>query len=151
MWVCLITNRPTILYIAARGLGPEKIRKWLVYIISWYTCKLPKYIAVCIYTTTGALHAHVVVYVDIAVYLGSLHVYQEMVYTRHFLIFSRPKPGGGVYIWCPHRRSMLLSFCDLFSPKKGTPPVVFQGPPIRITMKQNFRCKHVSKTNSYNF
>jgi len=34
--------------------------------------------------------------------LGSLHVHEEIVYTSHFLIFSRPKPGGGVYIWCPH-------------------------------------------------
>jgi len=25
-----------------------------------------------------------------------------MVYTRYFLIFSRPKPGGGVYFFCPY-------------------------------------------------
>jgi len=32
------------------------------------------------------------------VYVGSFHILQEMVYTSHLLIFSRPKPGGGVYI-----------------------------------------------------
>jgi len=30
------------------------------------------------------------------------HIQQELVYSSHFLIWSRPNPGGGVYIWCPH-------------------------------------------------
>ena len=29
------------------------------------------------------------------------YIHEEVVYTSHFLIFSKPKPGGGVYIWCP--------------------------------------------------
>ena len=30
--------------------------------------------------------------------LSSLHIHQEVVYTSHFLICSRRKPGGGVYV-----------------------------------------------------
>ena len=66
-----------------------------------------------IYTTTGFGPRknkkidgvyHVLVYVQTVVFWGSLHVHQEMAYTSHFLNFSRPKPGGGVYIyiWCHH-------------------------------------------------
>jgi len=67
-----------------------------MYTISWCICKLPKYTPVCVYHH-GAVH--VVVYIDIVVYLGSLHIHQEMAYTTHFLILSRPKPGGGVYMY----------------------------------------------------
>jgi len=50
---------------------------------------------------------HFLVYMQTAraaVFWGSLHIHQEMVYNNHFLIFSKPKPGGGVYIYtlCPH-------------------------------------------------
>ena len=31
--------------------------------------------------------------------LSSWHIHQEMVYTRHSLILSRPKLGGGDYIY----------------------------------------------------
>ena len=44
------------------------------------------------------------VYIESVVFWGRLHIHQEMAYTSHFLILSRPKPGGGVYIWCPHLR-----------------------------------------------
>ena len=67
--------------------------------MSWLLCKLPQNTAVCIYTTTGALRAPVVVYIESVVFGVSLHIHQEMVYTSHYLIFSRPKPGGGVYIY----------------------------------------------------
>jgi len=67
--------------------------------ISSRICKLPPNTAVCIYTTTGALRAAVVVYIESVVLWGSLHIHQEMVYTSHVLIFSRPKTWGGVYIY----------------------------------------------------
>jgi len=50
------------------------------------------------YTTAGARSAPGVVYIQTAVFRGSLHIHQEMVYTSHFLVFPRPKPDGGVYI-----------------------------------------------------
>ena len=31
--------------------------------------------------------------------LSILHIHQEIVCTSHFLIFSRPGPGGGVYVY----------------------------------------------------
>ena len=39
--------------------------------------------------------------VCVAVYLSSLHIHQDMVYISHFF-FSKPKPGGGVYIQSTH-------------------------------------------------
>ena len=63
---------------------------------------MPQNTAIRIYTTTGALSAPVVVYIESVVFSGSLHIHQDMVYANHFLIFSRPKPGGGAYIWGPH-------------------------------------------------
>ena len=83
------------IYTPPPGLGLEKIRKWLVYTISWCICKLLQNTTLSIYTTTGARSAPVVVYIQTAVFWSSLHIHQEMVYTSHFLIFSRPKPGGG--------------------------------------------------------
>jgi len=62
------------------GFGLEKIRKSLVYTISWCICKLHKYVA--------RTHRH-----GVAVRPCGVH-------RSHFLIFSRPKPGGsGVYIY----------------------------------------------------
>jgi len=46
---------------------------------------------------------HFLVYMQTAVKYRILYIHQEMVYTSHFLIFSRPKPGGGVYFWGPHK------------------------------------------------
>jgi len=37
-----------------------------------------------IYTTTGARSAPVVMFIQTAVFRGSLHMHQEMVYTSHF-------------------------------------------------------------------
>jgi len=91
----LPTYRGHHIYTPPPALGLEKIRKWLVYTISWWICKLPQHTAVCIYTTTGA----VVVYIESVVLLGTLHIRQEMVYTSHLCIFFRPKTGGGAYIY----------------------------------------------------
>jgi len=68
------------------GLGLEKIRKWLVYTISWCICKLCKYTSLSIYTTMRAPSAPVVVYIQTAVYLGSLHIHQDM-YTQAIFFF----------------------------------------------------------------
>ena len=40
-----------------------------------------------------------VVYMQTAVKYSSLHIHHHIVHTSHFPIFSRPKPGGGVYIY----------------------------------------------------
>ena len=79
-----------------------KIRKWLVCTISWCVFKLIKYGAKHITTGRGAPpwgapKAHLVC-VCVASYVSSLQIHQGMVYTSHFLSFSRPNPGGGVYI-----------------------------------------------------
>ena len=61
-----------------------------------------------IYTTTGlgprknremAGVDDLVVYMPTAVKYNSLYIHHQIVHTSHFPIFSRPKPGGGVYLW----------------------------------------------------
>jgi len=42
---------------------------------------------------------HILVYMQTAQIYSNIYIHQEMVYTSHFPIFSRPKPGGGVYIY----------------------------------------------------
>ena len=54
-----------------------------------------KYHSVYIHHHGGA---PVVVYIESVVFWVSLHIHQEIIYTSHFLIFSKPKPDGGVYI-----------------------------------------------------
>ena len=56
------------------GLGPRQKRKMAgVYYFLVYMRADPKY--------------------------SNLYIQKEMVYTSHFIIFSKPKPGGGVYIY----------------------------------------------------
>ena len=43
-----------------------------------------------------------VVYIQTAVFYSSLHIHHQIVHTSHFPIFSRPQPGGGVYLWGPN-------------------------------------------------
>ena len=52
-----------------------------------------------------------VVYIQTAVFYSSLHIHHQMVHTSHFPIFSRPKPGGGVYLWGPHYYGKLYGDC----------------------------------------
>jgi len=65
-----------------------------------------------IYTTTGlglrenkkmAGVDHLLVYIQTAMFYSSLHIHQEMVYTSHFLILTRPETGGGIYFWGPFK------------------------------------------------
>jgi len=42
--------------------------------------------------------------IQTAVFYYSLHIHHQIVHTSHFPIFSRPKPGGGVYLWGPKNR-----------------------------------------------
>jgi len=57
---------------------------------------------VCIYTTPGVLRAPGAVYIESVVFYSSLHIHHQIVHTSHFPIFSKPKPGGGVYLWGPN-------------------------------------------------
>ena len=82
--------------------GLEKIGKWLVWTIWWCICKLWKNSTLSIYTTSGARSAPGVVYIQTAVFYHSLHIHHQIVHTSHFPIFSRPQPGGGVYLWGPN-------------------------------------------------
>jgi len=43
-----------------------------------------------------------VVYIQTGVFYSSLHIHHQMVHTSHFTIFSRPEPGGGVYLRGPN-------------------------------------------------
>ena len=43
-----------------------------------------------------------VVHIESVVFHRSLHMHYQMDHTSHFLIFSTPKPGGGVYLWGPN-------------------------------------------------
>ena len=40
-------------------------------------------------------------YIESVVFYHSLHIHHQIGQTSHFPIFSRPKPGGGVYLWGP--------------------------------------------------
>jgi len=68
-----------------------------------------------IYTTTGfgpgknremAGVDDLVVYMQTAVKYSSLYIHHQIVHTSNFPIFSRPKPGGGVYLWGPNITSL---------------------------------------------
>ena len=61
------------IYTPPRRLGLEKIRKWSVYTMPWCKWKLPQNTSVCIYTTTGALRAPMVVYIESVVFFGNWH------------------------------------------------------------------------------
>jgi len=37
-------------------------------------------------------------YIESVVFYSSLHIHHQIVHTSHFPIFSRPQPGGGVYL-----------------------------------------------------
>jgi len=72
-----------------------------------------------IYTTTGfglkknrkmAGVQDLVVYIQTAVFHSSLHIHDQIVHTSHSPIFSRPKPGGGVYLWGPNLMPCSLQF-----------------------------------------
>jgi len=72
-----------------------------------------------IYTTTGfgprknremAGVDDLVVYIQTAVFYSSLHIHHQIVHASHFPIFSRPKPGGGVYLWGPNSVRFVHSF-----------------------------------------
>jgi len=42
-----------------------------------------------------------VVYMQTVVKYSSLYIHHQIVQTSHFPIFSKPQPGGGVYLWGP--------------------------------------------------
>ena len=42
-------------------------------------------------------------YIQTAVFYSSSHIHHQIVHTSYFPIFSRPKPGGGVYLWGPNK------------------------------------------------
>ena len=86
-------------YTPPPRLGLENKRNWLVYTISGCICKLLQNTTLSIYTTPGPPSAPGVVYILTAVFYSSSDIHQEIVYTSHVPIFSKPKPGGGVYIW----------------------------------------------------
>jgi len=67
---------------------------------------------------TPPRHFWAVVY--LAAYLSSLHPHQKVVYASHFLIFSRPKPGGGVYIYMVSPNEHQLQWN--FDPEHILPP-----------------------------
>ena len=49
-------------------------------------------------------------YIQTAVFYNRLHIHHQIVHTSHFRIFSRPKPGGGVYLWGPKiRKTQIMS------------------------------------------
>jgi len=50
----------------------------------------------------GTLRAPGVVYIESVVFDNSLHIRHHIVHTIHFPIFSRPQPGGGVYLLGPN-------------------------------------------------
>ena len=80
------------------SLGLEKIRKWLVYTISWCICKLPQNTTLSIYTTTGARSTPVEVYIQTAVF-WAVFIYTKKWFTPAiFSFFLGPNPVV-VYIY----------------------------------------------------
>jgi len=41
-------------------------------------------------------------YMQIVVKYNPFYIHHQIVHTSHFPIFSRPQPGGGVYLWGPN-------------------------------------------------
>jgi len=64
----------------------------------------------------GALRASGVVYITSDVFYSNLHIHHQIVHTSHFLIFPRPKPGGGVYLCGPNTWCIALSLVSCLSP-----------------------------------
>ena len=77
----------------------------------WCTCKLLSNTTLSTYTTLGARSAPGVVYIQTAVFYSSLHIHHQIVHTSHFPIFSRPQPGGGVYLWGPNLIRQIRNNC----------------------------------------
>lgn len=57
----------------------------------------------------------------------SLHIHQGMVYTSHFIIFSRHKPGGGSYIRGPSLSFVYLPYWSLWA--QWASPKIWQARP----------------------
>ena len=99
------------------GLGPRKNREmagvddWVVYIQTAVF-----YISLYIHHPGGASRPGASV-----VFYSSLHIHHQIVHTSHSPIFSRPKPGGGVYLWVPNYTLLRLYphdsnlYCTLLS------------------------------------
>ena len=47
-----------------------------------------------------------VVYMQSAVKYSSLYIHHQIVHTSHSPIFSKLKPGGGVYLWGPNEKGL---------------------------------------------
>ena len=72
--------------------------------------RVPRFGTPKIYTMTGlgprknremAGVDDLVVYMQTAVKYNSFYIHHQIVHTSHFPIFSRPQPGGVVYLWGP--------------------------------------------------
>ena len=107
------------------GIGPRKNREMAgVDDLVVYTQTAVKYNTFYIHTP-GVRSAPGVVYIQTVVFYSSLHIHHQIVHTSHFPIFSRPKPGGGVYLWAPHlwrenQSTYQFSFLPFFDyTKKG--------------------------------
>ena len=89
-----------------------------------------------IYTTTGlgrrknremAGVDDLVVYMQTVVKYNTFYIHHQIVHTSHFSIFSRPQPGGGVYLWGPnithftHRQGMVEHRLSCQSPFSVSP------------------------------
>ena len=91
-------------YTPPPGLGLEKMRRWLVYTMSWYICKRKTQQILCTPPRGRAAPPWWCIYK--LENLGQFaHTPRNGIH-HPFSDFSRPKPGCGVYIyiWCPHRK-----------------------------------------------
>ena len=77
------------------GFGPRKNREMAG------VDDLVVYMQTVVKYNTFYIHHPGVVYIESVVFYHSLHIHHQIVHTSHFPIFSRPKPGGGVYLWGP--------------------------------------------------
>ena len=64
------------------------------------------YMQTAVKYSTLYIHHPGVVYIESVVFYSSLHMHHQIVHTSHFPIFSRPKPGGGVYLWGPNFKTI---------------------------------------------
>jgi len=84
------------------GWSAVAVSLWTVWLNWWFPGLCAQRASLPHFGTPKDIHHQMgVVYLQTAVFYSSLHVHHQIVLTSHFPILSRPKPGGGVYLWGP--------------------------------------------------
>ena len=118
-----VQARDTIyIYTPPPGLGLEKIRKRLVYTISWCICKLPKYNSLCIHHHGGTACPRGGVYRKCCILGQLVYTLRNGIHQRFSYFFKAHTRWWCIYIWCPHHimaTDSIKQHLNLFVPARG--------------------------------